>query len=217
MGNIVKVLTGILGILAVIACLATIGVIGYTLMGAGGKNTQTVTTKEETQDETETSPVPSTPPETDNPDGAEPTIEPVNLTNHTHDYRESIEKKATCYQAGRLAYTCKECGDVYYVDVLSTGHVEVKTEKNGSVEFIPKANAKNVGVIIYPGQKIRITESTVSSLNPMPQSNYYTYTVQRGDSLWRIARRFRVSVRYLVRINNIQNPNLIYPGQVLKI
>ncbi len=38
--------------------------------------------------------------------------------------------------------------------MLSTGHVEVKTEKNGFVEFIPKANAKNVGVIIYPGQKI---------------------------------------------------------------
>ena len=137
MGNIVKVLTGILGILAVIACLATIGVIGYTLMGVGGKNTQTVPTKEETQDETETSPVPSTPPETDNPDGAEPTIEPVNLTNHTHDYRESIEKKATCYQAGRLAYTCKECGDVYYVDVLSTGHVadeEWEVERKATAE-----------------------------------------------------------------------------------
>lgn len=86
-----------------------------------------------------------------------------------------------------------------------------------SVSHLQELNDIQNPNLIYPGQKIRITESTVSSLNSMPQSNYYTYTVQRGDSLWRIARRFRVSVRYLVRINNIQNPNLIYPGQVLKI
>lgn len=86
-----------------------------------------------------------------------------------------------------------------------------------SVAHLQELNDIQNPNLIYPGQKIRITESTVSGLNPMPQSNYYTYTVQRGDSLWRIARRFRVSVRYLVRINNIQNPNLIYPGQVLKI
>ena len=86
-----------------------------------------------------------------------------------------------------------------------------------SVSHLQELNDIQNPNLIYPGQKIRITESTVSSLNSMPQSNYYTYTVQRGDSLWRIARRFRVSVRYLVRINNIQNPNLIYLGQVLKI
>ncbi len=123
MGNLMKILTGILGVLAVIACLTTIGVIGYTLSGAGGRNTQTAITKEETKEEPEEAPVPSATPESDDPDGEKPTSEPADLAGHTHDYKESVEKKATCYQAGRLKYTCEECGDTYYVDVLSTGHV----------------------------------------------------------------------------------------------
>ncbi|MGN0376993.1 MAG: hypothetical protein ACI4ED_05105 [Suilimivivens sp.] len=121
MGSLMKILTGILGILAVIACLATIGVIGYTLSGAGGGNTQTGT--EEIQIQPTEAPVPTTTPE----DAAEVMEEvqrqPVSLENHVHNYVESIDQKATCYQAGRLKYTCEECGDVYYVDVPSTGHV----------------------------------------------------------------------------------------------
>ena len=44
-----------------------------------------------------------------------------------------------------------------------------------------------------------------------------TYTVQRHDNLTEIANRFGTTVAELVRLNNIANPNLIYPGQVLII
>jgi LysM repeat protein len=44
-----------------------------------------------------------------------------------------------------------------------------------------------------------------------------TYTVQYGDSLSGIAKRFGVDTRELARINNIVNPNLIHVGQVLQI
>lgn len=44
-----------------------------------------------------------------------------------------------------------------------------------------------------------------------------TYTVVRGDTLSGIAKRFNTTVSYLAKINNIQNVNLIYVGQVLKI
>ena len=50
-----------------------------------------------------------------------------------------------------------------------------------------------------------------------PSSNQITYTVQRGDTLSEIASRYGTTVSNLVRLNNIQNPNLIYPGQVLII
>lgn len=43
------------------------------------------------------------------------------------------------------------------------------------------------------------------------------YTVQRGDTLGRIAKEQGVSVSALADVNNLSNPNLIYPGQVLKI
>ncbi|MGB4451838.1 MAG: LysM peptidoglycan-binding domain-containing protein, partial [Bacillota bacterium] len=44
-----------------------------------------------------------------------------------------------------------------------------------------------------------------------------TYTVQPGDSIWAIAKRFGTTVEAIVRINGIRNPDLIYPGEVLKI
>ncbi len=44
-----------------------------------------------------------------------------------------------------------------------------------------------------------------------------TYTVVRGDTLGRIARRFDLSLAELIQLNRsvIKNPNLIYAGQVL--
>jgi LysM repeat protein len=44
-----------------------------------------------------------------------------------------------------------------------------------------------------------------------------TYVVQRGDWLARIAQRFGVNLFDLIRVNNIRNPNWIFPGQVLTI
>nr|WP_205301324.1 LysM domain-containing protein [Bittarella massiliensis (ex Durand et al. 2017)] len=44
-----------------------------------------------------------------------------------------------------------------------------------------------------------------------------TYTVQRGDTLWAIATRLGTTVNRLAGINELQNPRLIYPGQVLKL
>lgn len=44
-----------------------------------------------------------------------------------------------------------------------------------------------------------------------------TYTVQGGDTLYRIAQKFGVTVVALTAANNLANPNLIKPGQVLTI
>lgn len=66
--------------------------------------------------------------------------------------------------------------------------------------------------LIYPGQQIQVRVSANNN-----QSNTVYYRVRRGDSLWRIARRYRTTVNNLVRLNNIKNPNLIYIGQILRI
>ena len=46
---------------------------------------------------------------------------------------------------------------------------------------------------------------------------YKTYVVRRGDTLSAIARRYNTTVQKLAADNGIKNPNLIYPGQVIKI
>ncbi|MCK4473433.1 MAG: LysM peptidoglycan-binding domain-containing protein, partial [Anaerolineae bacterium] len=52
---------------------------------------------------------------------------------------------------------------------------------------------------------------------PPPPSGDVYYTVQRGDNLYRIARRYGTSVWAIVVANNLSNPSLIYCGQVLLI
>lgn len=48
-------------------------------------------------------------------------------------------------------------------------------------------------------------------------SSSKTYTVKSGDTLSEIAARYGTTYQELAKKNGIANPNLIYPGQVLKI
>lgn len=43
------------------------------------------------------------------------------------------------------------------------------------------------------------------------------YIVQKGDTLWKIAKRYNVTLDAIIKANNIANPDLIYPGQRLII
>ena len=135
MSGIAKVLTGILAVMAVVACLATISIIGYAMLGIGddGKAEVSQNTDEppKEEDAAAQAPTPEATPTNVPEEAASPDVEDiplstdkvVDLTNHVHDYKESVEKKATCYSAGRLKYLCEDCGDNYYVDIMSTGHV----------------------------------------------------------------------------------------------
>ena len=138
-------LTSILGFIAVLACLATVAIIGYSFFGggAGSTNQQTagVFNPNGSNIDPKTglpvdevvilaSPVPSTDPVNGtNPDGTDvngngdTVVVPTSIDpSHVHDYQPVVIKKATCYEAGQIKYTCS-CGDYYLVDQLSTGHV----------------------------------------------------------------------------------------------
>ena len=42
-----------------------------------------------------------------------------------------------------------------------------------------------------------------------------THTVQKGESIWTIARYFSVDLSKITALNNLDNPDLIFPGQIL--
>lgn len=66
--------------------------------------------------------------------------------------------------------------------------------------------------LIYPGEVLKINGG-----NTAPKPAGRTYTVVAGDTLGAIAARYGTTYQTLAAKNGIANPNLIYPGQVLKI
>lgn len=52
--------------------------------------------------------------------------------------------------------------------------------------------------------------------NPQqPVPGQKTYTIRPGDSIWKIAQKYNVSMHELIAANNISNPDQLYPGQVI--
>ena len=70
--------------------------------------------------------------------------------------------------------------------------------------------------LIYIGEVLQITTSDKPNTEVTSSTSTY-YTVRRGDNLYRIARRYGTTIGSIVKLNNIPNPNLIYPGQRLLI
>jgi membrane-bound lytic murein transglycosylase D len=69
---------------------------------------------------------------------------------------------------------------------------------------------------IYPGKELRIPAPTQTSASSRAGIEPGTYKVQKGDTLYDIARRFGVSISDLRRANNLRTSR-IYPGDVLRI
>jgi nucleoid-associated protein YgaU len=46
-------------------------------------------------------------------------------------------------------------------------------------------------------------------------SSITLYVVRKGDTLWKIAKHFNTTVEDIVKVNDIDNPDLIYPGERL--
>ncbi|MGM0411136.1 MAG: 5'-nucleotidase C-terminal domain-containing protein, partial [Bacillota bacterium] len=49
------------------------------------------------------------------------------------------------------------------------------------------------------------------------ESDNYVYEVKRGEVLGKIASNFDINISELIRVNNLENPDLIYPGQEIVI
>ena len=89
---------------------------------------------------------------------------------------------------------------------------KIAMEYNVTTNEIARENQiKNVN-LIYPGQRLIIKTKAMGT-----ELGHLCYKVVRGDTLYSIARRYNTTISNIVMLNRIQNPNLIYPGQCLKI
>lgn len=87
---------------------------------------------------------------------------------------------------------------------------KIALEFDTTVERLVEENNIANPNLIFPGQILRIT-------NAPNLTRTVEYVVRRGNTLTQIARDYGTTVAALAQENNIANPNLIFPGQVLRI
>lgn len=117
----------------------------------------------------------------------------------------NIENPNGNYNIETIYYTVKRG------DTLS----EIASRYGTTVQEIAKINEIQNVNLIYPGQVLKITTNSSNHGSETNSTGKTYYTIKRGDTLWGISRRYGVSVQNVISWNNIQNPNLIYPGQRL--
>jgi LysM repeat protein len=89
---------------------------------------------------------------------------------------------------------------------------DIAAEHGTTVQAIVEANGLSDADLIVAGQSLEMPSGTGSS-----SAGGSTYTVEDGDTLGAISRKFGTSVRALVEANGITNPNLIRTGTKLTI
>ncbi len=105
-------------------------------------------------------------------------------------------------------------------------------QDNPKITLVLSYTYENVNFkVTLPGQNVK-AYTTILWYGPLYLYAYYggrgaiqnapvtnsdrTYTVVKGDTLTGIAIKLNTSVRHLVSLNNIKNPDRISVGQVLK-
>lgn len=107
------------------------------------------------------------------------------------------------------------CTPVYHVVKPGQNLTQIARYYGVTVRAITAANNLWNPNLIYVGQHLRIP---VPCQQPPPTTPCTTiHVVKRGQYLKVIAARYGTTVTAIVRLNGIKNPNLIYPGQRLKI
>ena len=78
-----------------------------------------------------------------------------------------------------------------------------------TVEEIAKANGLIHPYTIYPGQELELPVEDIRS------PRYYV--VRPGDTIVGIADRYGLEIDDILALNKLENPNIIYPGQIIRL
>lgn len=120
-------------------------------------------------------------------------------------------KPATAVRASGVSGYVVRKGDT--LSGIATGHATTAAR-------IAAINGIRKDGLLHPGQTLRVPVDGAVNVRVDSKANgarKIKYTVRAGDSLWQIARRFRVSVKDLQKWNAIADGAALYPGQTLSV
>lgn len=125
----------------------------------------------------------------------------------------------------QLIYSNGETDDESVKVLIETCTITEKAGEEGdkylSLSFVQyKAPSKKYVAVVTPAATVAQPQ-TPQPENPAVEQGK-TYTVQKGDTLWKIAKQFYGNGSQYPKIvsansDKIKNPNLIYPGQTFSI
>lgn len=120
-------------------------------------------------------------------------------------YRQVIEAKGA---APSMSVNVDISIDHVAFNMLSPRETEIKFNLTFNTQVTEEEEASIVG-------NIEFEEIDPETLNNM--ASMTVYIVQKGDSLWKIAKRYNTSLDELLAVNDLENPNKISIGQRLLI
>lgn len=91
---------------------------------------------------------------------------------------------------------------------------KIAKEYNTSYQYLAKINNISNPNRIYVGEEIKVP---VLEDEKIHDTSHRLYIVKRGDTLTKIAREYRLTVKEIVELNDISNPNRIYVGEILRV
>lgn len=123
--------------------------------------------------------------------------------------REASGREVSSQPAEGLVYRVRKG------DTLSS----VARKYGTSASAIAAASGIRVASTLRVGQRLKVpgASSGTTSSRPTPEASTVVHTVRRGENLWRIAGRYRVSVDEICTLNDIKPDVTLYPGTRLTI
>lgn len=110
---------------------------------------------------------------------------------------------------------CEEGMEVYVeVDVCRTS-CQVLNDRTLEMNILLEKCVKVSSMIEFDCVTDLVAISPIVE-EPCPPS-YIVYVVQKGDTLWKIARRYKVNLDSLIEVNDIENPDQLEVGQKICI
>lgn len=107
----------------------------------------------------------------------------------------------------------QEPTNITYIVQSGDSLYKIATKYNTTVDAIKKAN-NLTNDLLSIGRVLTIPTITISE--EVPEPNYFNYKVVSGDSLYKIAKKYNVTVDSIKELNNLTS-NLLSIGQTIKI
>lgn len=136
--------------------------------------------------------------------------------------RYKVEKKPVRFIVSRVSPWGEPLFDTNMLVSLEEYTVEERAGEVGDIYVeIRLKQYKQYKTQVIEIKEVEGNKATVTVKEERPAKEpAKTYTVKQGDTLWAIAKReLNDGSKYseIAKLNNISNPNLIHPGQVLRL